>query len=137
MTTPHMQMAYFLFVTLGLYFITTTIQRWRHDKINPVKPTALFITAVFLGLLMTTVQFVTPYQYLKKHSMRTLRTESENKYQYATSWSMHFEELYADFVPEFCGDNIQGQKTTYWGQNAFKLNSEHFGIVSLFLAMPV
>jgi hypothetical protein len=134
-TTSHMQMAYFMFVTLGLYFITTTIQRWRLDKINPVKPTLLFSAAVILGLLMASLQFVAPYQYLQKYSMRTLRTQGENKYEYATSWSMNFEEEGANFFPEFCGDNIQGQRSTYWGPNYFKLNAEHFGILALFLSV--
>jgi len=134
-TTSHMQMAYFMFVTLGLYFITTTIQRWRHDNISPFKPTLLFGAAVVMGLFMASLQFVTPYQYLQKYSMRTIRTQGEDKYAYATSWSMNFEEVGADFFPEFCGDNIQGQRATYWGPNYFKLNAEHFGILALFLSI--
>ncbi|MCP4583507.1 MAG: hypothetical protein GY839_18010 [candidate division Zixibacteria bacterium] len=134
-TTSHMQMAYFMFFMLGIYFITTTIQRWRLDKINPLKPTLLFSAAVGLGLIMASMQFVTPYQYLQKYSMRTIRTQSENKYEYATSWSMNYEEVGANFFPEFCGDNIKGQPTTYWGPNYFKLNSEHFSIIALFLAI--
>lgn len=135
LTTPHMQLSYYLFFVLGLYFVTKTFQKWRKDNINPIRPTILFILAITIGLLMSAVQYVTPYQYLQKHSMRTLRTESENKYEYATSWSMNFEEVTANFFPEFCGDNIQGQRTTYWGKNYFKLNSEHFGIIPLFLAI--
>jgi hypothetical protein len=130
-----MQMSYFLFIALGLYFIVTTFQRWRRDGVNPLKPTALFVIAVILGLVMSAVQYVTPYQYLHKYSMRTLRTQSENKYEYATSWSMNFEEVTADFIPEFCGDNVQNQRQSYWGPNVFKLNSEHFGIIPLFLAI--
>lgn len=135
LTTPHMQMSYYLFLTLGAYFVVTTYQRWRKDGVNPVKPTALFVGAVILGLLMSAVQYITPYQYLHAYSMRTLRTEGENKFEYATSWAMNWEELTADFFPEFSGDNIQGQRTTYWGKNYFKLNSEHFGVIPLFLSI--
>ena len=134
-TSAHMQMAYYLFLSLGAYFIVTTVQRWRKDGVNPIKPVMLFSASVIIGLLMAAVQYVTPYQYLQEDSMRTLRTEGENRYEYATSWSMNWEELAADFFPEFCGDNIQGQRTTYWGKNYFKLNSEHFGIIPLFLAV--
>ena len=134
-TTPHMQLSYYLFLTFGAYFITKTIQKWRKDGINPVKPTLLFTGAVVVGLLMSAVQYVTPYQYLKSDSMRTLRTEGENRYEYSTSWSMNWEELAADFFPEFCGYNVQGQRTTYWGKNYFKLNAEHFGILPLFLTV--
>lgn len=135
LTTPHMQLSYYLFIALGMYFVAKTFQNWRKDGINPVKPALLFTTAVIIGLLMSSVQFVTPYQYLQEYSMRTIRTGGENKYEYATSWSMNFEEVTADFFPEFCGDNIQGQRSTYWGPNFFKLNSEHFGIIPLFLAI--
>ena len=134
-TSAHMQMSYYLFFTLGAYFVVTTIQKWRKDGVNPIKPAALFVGAVVLGLLMSAVQYITPYQYLHSYSMRTLRTQSENKYDYATSWSMNWEELTADFFPEFVGDNVQGQRTTYWGKNVFKLNSEHFGIIALFLSI--
>jgi len=134
-TTPHMQLSYYLFIALGMYFVTKTIQNWRKDGVNPVRPALLFISAVIIGLLMSSVQFVTPYQYLQEHSMRTIRTGGENKYEYSTSWSMNFEEIGANFFPEFCGDNIQGQRTSYWGPNYFKLNSEHFGILALFFSI--
>lgn len=135
MTTPHMQLAYFLFMMLGVYFIVTTIQRWRKDGVSPLKPTALFITAVILGMMLSLMQFVTPYQYLKKYSMRSLRSVEGKGYEFSTSWAMNFEEMAADFFPEFCGDNITGQKPTYWGRNFFKLNSEHFSIIAIFLSV--
>ncbi len=135
MTTPHMQMAYFLFATLGAYFIVTTIQRWRKDGVGPIKPTALFLTAVILGMMLSLMQFLTPYQYLNKYSMRTLRKAEGKGYRFSTSWSLNPEEIAADFFPEFCGDNVAGQKSTYWGHNYFKLNSEHFSIIAIFLSV--
>ncbi|MCD6161974.1 MAG: DUF2079 domain-containing protein [candidate division Zixibacteria bacterium] len=134
--SPHMQMAYFIFLAFGVYFIATTIQRWRQEKAVPLKPAVLLICAVILGLMLSLVQFLTPYQYLKEYSMRTIRTEEGKGYEYSTSWSMHFEEATAAlFFPEFCGDNIQGQKPTYWGKNPFKLNSEHISLIAVFFSI--
>ena len=135
MTSPHMQLAYFLFVTLGAYFIVTVVRRWRHEGVNPVKPVILFAAAVALGLMISLVQFLTPYQYLKKYSMRTIRSEQGKGYDYSTSWSMHAEEVGAFFFPEFCGDDLQGENQSYWGRNYFKLNSEHFSLLAILLSI--
>ena len=135
MTTPHMQLAYFLFITLGVYFIVKAIQRWRKEKAFPFKPSVLFTLAVILGLMLSLVQFLTPYKYLKEYSMRTIRTAEGKGYDYSASWSMHFEEAGSLILPEFCGDNLQGQKPSYWGRNPFKLNSEHFSIIAIFLSI--
>lgn len=134
MTTPHMQLAYFLFMMLGVFFIMTTIQRWRKDSVSPLKPAVLFITTVILGMMLSLMQFLTPYQYLQNYSMRALRS-GDKGYEFSTSWAMNFEEVAADFFPEFCGDNITGQQPTYWGRNHFKLNSEHFSIIAIFLSI--
>ena len=134
-TSPHMQLGYFLFVPFGIYVIIDIVQRWKADKALPVKSIAMFALAVALGAMLSMVQFLAPYQYLKKYSMRTTRSEQGKGFEYSTSWSMHWEEAAADFFPEFCGDNISGQKQTYWGRNAFKLNSEHFGILAIFLSV--
>ncbi len=135
MATPHMQLAYFLFVTLGVYFIVTAIQRWRKENAFPFKPAVLFTLAVILGLMLSLAQFLTPYQYLKEYSMRTIRSAEGKGYDYSASWSMHFEEVGSLIFPEFCGDNLQGQKPSYWGRNPFKLNSEHFSIIAIFLSI--
>lgn len=135
MTSPHMQLAYFLFLTLGAYFIVTVIRRWWREGINPVKPVILFTAAVVLGLMISLVQFLTPYQYLKKYSMRTIRSEQGKGYTYSTSWSLHAEEVGALFFPEFSGDDLKGQGQSYWGRNYFKLNSEHFSLIAILLSI--
>jgi len=135
MTTPHMQLAYFLFWALGVFVIFDLGGKWRREKKLPLRPLALFGMSAVLGILLSLVQFLAPYQYLKQYSMRTIRSESGKGYEYSTSWSMHWEEAAANFFPEFCGDDISGQKQTYWGRNPFKLNSEHVSIVALFLSI--
>ncbi len=135
MTTPHMQLAYFLFWALALFVVFDLVGRWRKENKFPLRPLAFFGLSAVLGILLSLVQFLAPYQYLKQYSMRTIRSESGKGYEYSTSWSMHWEEAAANFFPEFCGDDISGQKQTYWGRNPFKLNSEHVSIVALFLSI--
>lgn len=133
--SPHMQLAYFLFVAFGIYVVIKLIQLWLDQKKAPIKSIALFGLAVIIGLVLSMVQFLAPYQYLKKYSMRTERTDSGKGYEYSTSWAMSWEEAAANFFPEFAGDNVGGQKQTYWGRNPFKLNSEHFSLLAIFLSI--
>jgi hypothetical protein len=133
--SPHMQLAYFLFVTFGLYVIVKLVQLWLDQKKAPIKLILLFGLAVIIGLALSLVQFLAPYQYLKKYSMRTERTDTGKGYEYSTSWAMSWEEAAADFFPEFVGDDVGNQKQTYWGRNPFKLNSEHFSLLAIFLSI--
>jgi len=135
MTTPHMQMAYFLFMTLGFYFIAKMISKWRQEKTVPFKPFVLFAAAASIGLCLSLVQFLSPYLYLQEHSMRNLRADEGKGYEYSASWSIHYEELGSLLFPEFCGDNIQGQPPSYWGRNVFKLNAEYFSLIAFLMAV--
>ena len=135
MVSPHMQLAYFLFLTLGVYFLVTVYGIWREKGRMPWRPVYLFIGTAILGMALSAVQFLSPYAYLKENSMRNIRAEAGEGYEYSASWSLHWEEAAAHFTPEFCGDNVQGQPSSYWGRNPFKLNSEHFSIIAIFAAI--
>jgi hypothetical protein len=133
--TAHMQMAYFACWGLGLFFLFQLWDMFRKGNRKLLKYVAYFVISITLGLSLSMIQLLSPYLYLKTYSMRTTRTEAETGYQYATSWSMHLEELSSEIVPEFCGDNISTQGNFYWGRNPFKLNSEYIGLLALFLAV--
>ena len=74
------------------------------------------------------------------HSRRTATTteaSAEQSLAYASSWSLHPEEIVALAVPEFVGvsgANADWARGTYWGRNPFKGNHEYVGIVVLLLA---
>ncbi|MDP6041239.1 MAG: YfhO family protein, partial [Candidatus Latescibacteria bacterium] len=70
-----------------------------------------------------------------KTSTRRATTEQQADagYEYAASWSLHPEEIFALAIPEFVGFDAGGHK--YWGRNIFKGNSEYVGIVPLFFAI--
>jgi hypothetical protein len=133
--SAHMQMAYFACWGLGLFFLFQVWNRHQQGDRKILKIMVYFVISILLGLSISLVQLISPYFYLKTHSMRTMHTEDKGGYEYATSWSMHMEELAAEIVPEFCGDNIHTQGNLYWGRNPFKLNSEYIGLLALFLAL--
>jgi hypothetical protein len=133
--TPHMQMAYFTCWGLGLFFLFQLWNIHREGNRKIFKIIAYFLISIILGFSISMIQLLSPYLYLKTYSMRTMHTETVEGYEYATSWSMHLEELASEIIPEFCGDNIRTQENTYWGRNPFKLNSEYIGLLALFLAV--
>jgi len=133
--SAHMQMAYFAAWGIGAYFVFRIIRmllKKRGIK-KPALHVGAFVLAVILAIGITAVQIYPPFKYLGKYSQRTQRTE-ESGYEWATSWSLHPEEIGSIVVPEFAGINVGGQNT-YWGRNAFKLNSDYFGVVVLILAI--
>jgi uncharacterized membrane protein YidH (DUF202 family) len=133
--SAHMQMAYFACWGLGLFFLFQLWKIYREGNRKILKYVAYFVISIILGLSISMIQLLSPYIYLKTHSMRTMHTEDRGGYEYAASWSMHWEELASEVVPEFCGDNIHTQGNFYWGRNPFKLNSEYIGLLALFLAV--
>lgn len=133
--SAHMQAAYFACWGLGLFFLFQLWNVYREGNKKILKYVAYFVMAILLGLSLSMIQLLSPYIYLKNYSMRTMHTEAESGYDYATSWSMHMEELASEIVPEFSGDNIHTQGNYYWGRNPFKLNSEYIGLLAFFLAI--
>ncbi|MCK4384951.1 MAG: YfhO family protein [candidate division Zixibacteria bacterium] len=133
--SAHMQMAYFACWGLGLFFLFQLWNIYRKGNRKIGKYIAYFVISIILGLSISMVQLLSPYFYLKTHSMRTMHTEDRGGYEYATSWSMNLEEATSEIVPEFSGDNIHTQGNFYWGRNPFKLNSEYIGLLALFLAV--
>ena len=133
--SAHMQMAYFAAWGIGAYFVFRIVRMLvkKEGIATAGKHVAAFVLAIAIALAITTVQVYPPFKYLGKYSQRTQRTE-DSGYDWATSWSLHPEEIGALVVPEFCGISVGGTNT-YWGRNAFKLNSDYFGIIVLLLAL--
>ncbi len=135
----HPQLAYYALWALGLYFIFRLASELSASKKEPefrkrvkplIKPVALFVLAVIIGLALSLVQILPPYIYVNKYSPRA---EGGRGYEYAVSWSAHPEELASLTVPEFCGYNTK-EENTYWGRNPFKQNADYGGIIPLTFA---
>ncbi len=133
--TAHVQMAYYASWGLGLYFLFLLWEQHRFNVARILAPVLFFVVAVMLALGASAIQWMAPYQYLAKYSQRIQHNENSGGFEWASSWSMHSEELLSEVNPSFSGENLGDRPATYWGQNLFKLNSEAVGVMALALAI--
>lgn len=131
--SPHPQMSYFTLWAAGLYTLFKLAVLYRREKTVKVipKPALLALYAVVVALLLSAIQFYPGYVYTTEFSPRA---ERQSGWGWATSWSLHEEDLLSQFIPEFSG-TTSTTGTTYWGKNPFKHNSEAVGVVTLFMAL--
>jgi len=124
--TSHVQMAAYALWGLGLYLIIHLIGVWRRDRSFRAwgRPILLFAAGVFIGFALGLVQFLPAYLYTSAFSPRA----GGVSYEYATSWSLHPEEIVSLVIPQFVH-----YLDAYWGRNPFKLNCEAPGILLLLL----
>lgn len=137
--TSHMQMAYYSYWALGLYFLFRLMTPPEGmASFSFVRP-GMFVMAVVVALALGAIQMLPSYRFTTSQSVRS--GEARTSYEYATSWSMHPEEVVGMAVPSFQGntflDNRPGSiyHNLYWGRNPFKLNSEYQGIAVLLFAL--
>lgn len=131
--SPHPQMAYYTLWACAFYFAFKLIDRFVDDRTPAklIKPTALFVLAVVVGLAISAIHFYPGYEYVKNYSPRSDEKRGED---WARSWSLNPEEVVSLVVPEFSG--VTGEQgNSYWGRNYFKDNSEYAGVVPLLLAI--
>ena len=123
--TGHIQMVYFMLWGLFLYWATWTVLTIKKGTtIKSVIPQALvFWLPIFLSLFAAATQFYPVMNFISKN----ISVRGVNRgFEFATSWSLHWPELFSLIVPEFV--NSLGY---YWGENPFKLNTEYIGILTL------
>ena len=134
--SPHLQMAYFALWALGLLFLYKLLWdlfRTRNTK-TALYQTLLSAGAICLGLAIGAEGVIPQYWNTTTSSKRAV-TEQNDGYEFASSWSLHPEEIFALVIPEFVGFDTNTTTHKYWGRNAFKINSEYVGIVPLFFAI--
>ncbi len=134
--SPHLQMAYFALWALGLLFLYRLLWdlfRTRNTKIA-LYQTLLSAGAISLGLAIGAEGVIPQYWNTTTSSKRAV-TEQNDGYEFASSWSLHPEEIFALVIPEFVSFDTNTTTHKYWGRNAFKINSEYVGIVPLFFAI--
>jgi hypothetical protein len=122
--TSHPQMAYFASWGLGIYFIFR-IPGLLKKRIL-VRAVLLLVLALAIGAGIGCVQFLPTYHYTTNFSPRT----GGVSYEFASSWSLHPEEIVSLLYPSFVG-----YLDSYWGRNPFKLNAESPGPLILLLAL--
>ena len=136
--SPHLQMAYFALWALGLLFLYKLIKDLfrTQNKKNALYQTLLSAGAICLGLAIGAEGVIPQYWNTKTSSKRAATEQtSDDGYEFASSWSLHPEEIFALAIPEFVAFDTNTTPHKYWGRNAFKINSEYVGIVPLFFAI--
>ncbi len=138
--TSHVQMAYYAYWALGLYFLYRLYDSEDHSFKAIALRSSLFVMAVVFALMLGAVQLFPAYKFSTSQSVRTGGERST--YEYATSWSMHPEEVAGMLVPSFQGNTYIDTRggsyygvDHYWGKNVFKLNSEYHGLLPMLLAL--
>ncbi|MGI9626207.1 MAG: hypothetical protein ACR2QM_05170 [Longimicrobiales bacterium] len=147
--TTQFQTAYFLFLSVGVFAAVRIAFEWKEGRgeveqgpgpARLVAKAALFLMAAVLGAGIAAVQMLPAGEYVRESSRRTATTveaTAEEARAYASSWSLHPEEVAGLVVPEFGGNTSAGApwaQGTYWGRNFFKYNHEYAGVTILLLA---
>ena len=135
--SPHLQMAYFALWGLGLLFLYKLLRGlFRNKTKTALYQTLLSAGAICLGLAIGAEGVIPQYWNTTTSSKRAATEQtSDDGYEFASSWSLHPEEIFALVIPEFASFDTNTTPHKYWGRNAFKINSEYVGIVPLFFAI--
>ena len=134
MVRAHIQVTYYTFLTLFIYFLYHEIAEYREKKtIKPVLlSAALLLGAIIAGLLLSSKLYVSVLDY-QRFSIRGGGPGGGGgglDYDYASGWSFHPLEMITFFIPSFMG--FGGE--TYWGKMPFTDYPLYFSIIILMLA---
>ncbi|MBI5267108.1 MAG: YfhO family protein [candidate division Zixibacteria bacterium] len=132
--TPHLQMAFYSAAFVAGYALWKCIARLSSTRSLSGVPirAALTVVGLVIGIGLSAIQWLPSAHYIPNESPRAYE---QTGLDYASTYSLHQEELVSLVVPEFCGlDETDGPKT-YWGRNSFKDNSESFGAAAALLAL--
>ena len=126
--SPHPQLLQYMLLTCGAFGAFLAFGP-RGDGTRLPRNVALTrlgfaLGAVLLGFAIGAVQYLPVIEYIP------FSPRSGGKgYEYATSFSLPFEEILNTYLPQF-----SGILERYWGRNGIHLHSEYIGAVVLMLA---
>jgi hypothetical protein len=133
--TNHVQMVYYGFMLIGLYFLYEVVVNLKIEKLLMGKKAALFFIALIIGFGIASYVYLSTYEY----SQYSIRGGGEPgvagglNYDYATNWSFHPFEIMNLFIPSFFGFSTP----YYWGWMPFTDTTVYFGIVPIILSIIV
>ncbi len=131
--TNHVQMVYYGFMFIGLYFIYDIIINIKREKITVLKKGGLFITALIIGFGISAFVYFSTYEY-SQFSIRgggEVGVAGGLNYDYATNWSFHPFEMLNLLIPSFFGFS----SPYYWGWMPFTDTTVYLGIIPLILTV--
>ncbi len=131
--TPHPQLLQYLLLGAGAFALSVafgspdvggTAEAERLTRNVAVRRLALAAAAVVLGLAIGAIQYLPVREYVPWSPRAGGRG-----YEYATTFSLPFEEIINFYLPQFSGILAR-----YWGRNNIHLHSDYAGVVALLLA---
>jgi len=115
--TNHMQIAYYVFIVVGLYTVYQIVLDFKeHKRLIPIK-VLLLAGALFVGACISAYIYLSVNEYAQ-FSMRgggTAGSTGGLMYDYATNWSWSLFDAISLLIPGFYGIAGAGQPYLYWG----------------------
>lgn len=130
--TNHVQMVYYGFMLIGLFFIYIIITNKTEWK-SSVKFTIMFAAAFIIGFGISSYVYLSVHEYAQ-YSIRGGGEPGVTgglNYDYATNWSFHPLETLNLLIPSFFGFSTP----YYWGWMPFTDTTVYFGIIPIILAI--
>ncbi len=119
------QINYYGLLFILAYVIYYLVSRRREFNRPLWGKTLLFIGIALIALVLLMLVVWLPVLSSLKFAARGM----ERGYAYSTSWALPLPELIDLLVPTY-----SGLLENYWGANPFKLHTEYFGLLAVFLA---
>lgn len=132
MVRAHIQVSYYTFILLGIYFLYKEIADFRRSReIQPMLRSAgLLAGAIAAGVLLSMILYTSVLDY-QRFSIRGGGVEGGGlDFDYAANWSFHPLEMVTFFIPSFMGFG----GATYWGKMPFTDYPLYFSVVVFLLA---
>jgi hypothetical protein len=131
--TNHVQMVFYGFIVIGLYFLFDIFADIKTEKVIAAKKTGLFVLTFILGFGIAAYIYLSVYEYAQ-FSMRgggSAGVSGGLDYNYATNWSFHPFETLTLLIPSFFGFS----NMTYWGWMPFTESTVYVGIIPIVLSI--
>ncbi|MDI6804280.1 MAG: YfhO family protein [Bacteroidota bacterium] len=131
--TNHVQMVYYGFMLIGLFFVYEFIFNFKTQKLMMGKTTVFFFITLILGFAIASYVYLSTYEY-SQYSIRgggEAGTPGGLNYDYATNWSFHPFEIINLLIPSFFGFS----SPYYWGWMPFTNSTVYFGVVPIILSI--
>ncbi len=129
----HIQMIYYL-VIFTFMFLAFFLSELLKDKRRFIKTLGLGLLSIVVVLAISLGYLLPFYDYATNYSHRG----GIKDYSFAISWSLSWQDYVSLFIPGFSGFSVDSMFARYWGENAFKINSEYIGAsLGIFLPLSV
>jgi hypothetical protein len=134
MLANHVQIAYYVFMLVGLYIVYRLIADVRTHTREVFSAAGMFAAALAIGFAIAAYNYLAAYEYAQ-YSIRgggTAGAAGGLAYDYATNWSWHPAELLTLFVPGFFGFRLP----YYWGlMEPWTDSTVYVGLLPVLLAI--